>query len=434
MDELTYLPAVALARAIRDREVSAAEVVDAHLARIAAVNPQINAVVQLAADTARDQARAADDAQRRGEPLGPLHGVPFTVKDVMETAGIVCASGLPERASFVPERDATVVARLRAAGAILLGKTNVPTGGGGIECSNAVYGRTSNPYALDRTPGGSSGGEAAIIAAGGSPLGLGSDSGGSIRLPAHDCGIAGLRPTVGRVPATRAGHFGDMNDHRTQVGLLARSVADLALAFPLIAGVDGHDASVVPMPLEDPSRVDLARCRVAFYVNDRVSAATPATVAGVRAAAEALAKLGATVEEQTPPEIARAWDLTRDVWRWHLGQLAVPDAHRLFARWSWFRTSMLGFLSSWDVVLCPVAACPAVLHGETADYSQASMLSYSVAYSLTGWPCVVVRAATSPEQLPIGVQVVARPWREDVALAAAQQLELALGGWRPPPL
>src|SRR6185312_3476401 len=217
MDTLTFRSARALAQAIRAREISAVEVVEAHLSRIAAVNPALNAVVQLTDQTARQQARAADTALVRGEPLGPLHGVPFTVKDVIETAGVVCAAGLPERASFIPARDATVVARLRAAGDILLGKTNVPDGGGGIECVNPVYGRTNNPYGLDRTPGGSSGGEAAIIAAGGSPLGLGSDSGGSIRLPAHNCGVVGIKPTTNRVPATGAGHSADLSDARTVV-------------------------------------------------------------------------------------------------------------------------------------------------------------------------------------------------------------------------
>jgi amidase len=433
MNTLTYLPARALAQAIRARDVSALEVVEAHLNRIAAVNPSLNAVVQLTDERARQQARAADAALVRGEAVGPLHGVPFTVKDVIETAGVVCAAGLPERATFVPQRDATVVARLRAAGAILLGKTNVPPGGGGIECDNLVYGRTNNPYDLDRTPGGSSGGEAAIIAAGGSPLGLGSDSGGSIRLPAHNCGVAGIKPTINRVPATGAGHSADLSDARTVVGLLARSVDDLALALPLIAGEDGQDAGIVPVPLLAPEAVDPRALRVAFYTHDGVSEPTAETAKAVQAAAQALAGAGATVEEARPDGLERAWDLTQSVWRSYLGEMTARDYHQFTARWTRFRSRTLAFMQSWDVIVCPTCACPAVPHGTSTDFQQATMISYTVAYSLTGWPCVTVRAGTSPEGLPIGVQVIARPWREDVALAAALLIEQACGGWQLPP-
>lgn len=179
MEELTHASAIALGRAIRAREVSAAEVVAAYLQRIDRVNPALNAVVQRADDRARAEARAADAALARGESRGPLHGVPFTVKDIFDVAGIVSAAGVEERAAFVPERDAVVVARLRAAGAILIGKTNCPPWGAGVLTDNPVYGVTSNPYDPGRSPSGSSGGEAAILAAGGSPLGLGSDSGGA---------------------------------------------------------------------------------------------------------------------------------------------------------------------------------------------------------------------------------------------------------------
>ena len=215
MNPLCAASATSLARMIRERDVSSLEVVDAYLARIDDVNPKLNAVVQIAPD-ARDRARDADAALARGDEVGPLHGVPFTVKDWIEAEGLICAAGFAERAQFVPKRDATVVARMRAAGAILLGKTNVTDGA-------PVYPRPNNPYDLARSPGGSSSGEAAIIAAGGSPLGLGSDSGGSIRLPAAWCGVAGLRPTSGLVPNT--GHFpriGAMHDPRTAIGPIAR--------------------------------------------------------------------------------------------------------------------------------------------------------------------------------------------------------------------
>src|SRR5579885_3358465 len=347
MANLTFAPAAELARAIRERELSSTEVVEAYLPRIAAINPALNAVVQLPAERARAAARAADRALVRGEPIGPLHGVPFTVKDTLDVAGVIGAMGVPERAGLVPERDATVVARLRSAGGIVLGKTNVPPWGGGIETDNPVYGRTNNPYDPARTPGGSSGGEAALIAAGGSPLGLGSDSGGSIRLPAHNCGIAGLKPTTGRVPATGAGHPTDLSDTRTVVGLLARSVRDLALALPLIAGPDWQDASVVPMPCGDPAAIDVTRLRTAFYADDGISPPTPETAASVRTAVRSLTDAGATVEEALPTGIERCWEITQGVWRWYRGEMQAAEYARLLRHWSRLRSDMLAFMQRW---------------------------------------------------------------------------------------
>jgi amidase len=436
MDELIFSSATALAQAIRDRQVSSEEVVEAHLRRIEAVNPRLNAVVQLTADSARAQAREADAALARGEIRGPLHGVPFTIKDWLETEGIVCAGGFKERADFVPKQDATVVARMRAAGAVLLGKTNAllldPTSGGAA--GNPVYGCTNNPYDLSRTPGYSSGGEAAIIAAGGSPLGLGSDSGGSIRIPAHFCGIAGLRPTTGRVPST--GHFPriyPLSDPRTQIGPMARVVEDLALALPIISGVDWRDPSVIDIPLGDPAAVRLPGLRTAFYTDDGIACPTPDTIKTVRAAARALSDAGLIVEETRPRRVEETYEITLKYWRRR--QMTGAEVDDSLFEWDRFRRAMLSFMESHDVILCPVCERPAMPHGETGARA-ARDISYTLTYSLTGWPCVAVRAGTSPEGLPIGVQVVARPWREDVALAVAQQIERALGGWagqRPAP-
>src|SRR5262245_19756015 len=236
MEELIYQPATLLAEAIRCKEVSAVEVLEACLQRIEAVNPKLNAVVHLAADSARAQAQHADAALARGDSNGPLHGVPMTIKDSLDTAGVISTGGTKGRASYVPTADATVVARLRAAGAILLGKTNTPELTLSFETDNLLYGRTNNPYDLARTPGGSSGGAAAIIAAGGSPFDIGSDTAASIRWPAHCCGIAGIKPTAGRVP--RTGHiipFGlGARDMLTQNGPMARFVEDLSLILPII--------------------------------------------------------------------------------------------------------------------------------------------------------------------------------------------------------
>src|SRR6201747_1281132 len=279
-----------LARAIQSKKMSSKTVVEAHLERIAKVNPKLNAVVQLTADSARKEAEEADAALARGEIKGPLHGVPMTIKDTLETAGVICTGGTKGRANYVPKADATAVARLRAAGAIFLGKTNVPELAGAIETDNLVYGRTNNPYDLSRTPGGSSGGESAIVAAGGSPLGLGTDAGGSIRVPAHFCGLAAIKPTSGRVP--RTGQFPLPLGARNavfHVSLLARKVEDLALALPIISGPDYRDHSIVGMPLGNPGNVKLQDLKVAFFDDDGVATPTREIIAAVRDSAKAFA-------------------------------------------------------------------------------------------------------------------------------------------------
>lgn len=435
MDELFYLSATTLARRIRERELCSEEVVQAHLRRIEIVNPRLNAVVQLAGEQALENARMADAALAHGQPIGALHGVPFTVKDWIDAAGLPCTGGDLAFSTRVPAEDATVVARMRQAGAILLGKTNVM-----IE--NPVYGRTNNPYNLAYSTTGSSSGEAALIAAGGSPLGLGSDSGGSIRQPAHACGIAGLKPTTGRIPLT--GHFpfiGAMNDPRTTIGPMARFVEDLALVLPILSGMDWKDASVIPMPLADWRAVDVPTLRVAFYTHHAEAEPTPETAETCRQTAHILASLGARVEEALPPRIEEASHITRQYWQrpesasadeWvatgepRLSSLGVEQ--HLFD-WDRFRRSLIHFMEQYDVILTPTAERPATAHNADAGW-----IPYTLPYSLTGWPCVVVRAGTAPEGLPIGVQIVARPWRDDVALAVAQVIERSLGGWQPPTL
>lgn len=435
MDELFYLSAATLARRIRDRELSSAEVVQAHLRRIEQVNPRLNALVQPAGEQALEAARAADVALARGQLAGPLHGVPFTVKDWIDAAGLPCTGGDPAFRERRPAEDATVVARIRQAGGILLGKTNVYV-------DSALYGHANNPYHLDYSTTGSSSGEAALIAAGGSPLGLGSDSGGSIRQPAHACGIAGLKPTTGRLPLT--GHFpfiSAINDPRTTIGPLARFVEDLALALPLLGGVDWKDPSVVPVPLADWRTVDVPSLRVAFYTHHDGADPTPETAETCRRVAQTLAGLGLRVEEALPPRIEESNRLTREYWsrpesasadEWetteevHLSSLEVEE--HLF-RWDRFRRALIGFMDRYDLILTPVAEKPATPHGADAGW-----IPYTLPYSLTGYPCAVVRAGTSPDGLPIGVQIVARPWRDDVALAAAQVIERECGGWQPPQL
>jgi amidase len=464
IDKLIYASATALARAVRIKEVSSQEVVEAYLQRIEEVNPKLNAVVQLTAESARAQAREADAALKRGHIKGPLHGVPITIKDNIETAGVICTGGTKGRASFVPTQDATVVVRMRAAGAIILGKTNMPELGLAFETDNLVYGCTNNPYDLSCTPGGSSGGEAAIISAGGSPLGLGNDMGGSIRLPSHFCGIAGIKPTTGRVP--RTGHFPYSSgwlDPLWQTGPMARFVEDLVLTLPIIAGADWHDPTVIPMFLGDPKKVDLKRLRVAFYTDNGIVSPMPEIAGVVKKTSNALSDAGMAVEENRPEGIEQSFDIfmrltsadgyagvesllkmvgTTEMHPWLKSMIefgcetamTTAEFGGLMLQWAMFRSSMLSFMEKYDIVICPAHAFAAMPHRAIMSLDNLAATSYTITYNLTGWPGVVVRAGTSPEGFPIGVQVVARPWREDAALAVAQHIETALGGWQRPPL
>jgi amidase len=358
--------------------------------------------------------------------------VPFTVKDNFEAAGIEMAIGAPERVGVVPETDATAVARLNGAGAILLGKTNCPPFGGGLETDNPVYGRTNNPYDLERTPGGSSGGEAAIVAACGSPCGLGTDSGASVRLPAHFCGLASLMPTAGRVPVTGViddlGQIGALSDPRSQVGILARSVADVAQVLGVIAGPDGRDGGAAPVALGDPAGVALAGLRVAVQIDNGLHPPTDETAAAVAAAAAALRDAGATVRVAHHP--GGGHELTREVWRSYGDGMSAAELYDVLRRWDAYRARMLAFLEHHELIVCPVFPSPAPLHGATAGPDGADRTSHTTPFNLTGWPAATVRCDESPEGLPICVQLAAAPWREDIALAAAAVLERALGGWR----
>ena len=464
MDEIIYQSASELARAIRGKEVSSSEVVDAHFKRIAEVNPKINAVVLLTEESARARAREADEALARGEVWGPLHGVPVTIKDAFEMAGAVSVGGTKGRAGFIPQEDATGVKRYKEAGAVILGKTNTPEISLAFESDNLVYGQTKNPYDLSRTPGGSSGGEAAAIASCMSPLGLGSDAGGSIRLPAHFCGIAGIKPTSGRTP--RTGHFppmGGMLDSIWQIGPLARRVEDLWLALPLLCGNDWRDPTVAPAPLEDPSKVDLKGLRVAFHTDNRIVTPTEEIQQATRDAAQVLRDAGADVVEALPPVPPNAYEMLLGLYgadggaglRMLLMFSGTDETHALMTRLlevvsqvnlttaeltglvfqlDMWRSQMLSFMRDYDLIVCPPCAREAMPHGTTFDDDNQLVFVYTMLYNMTGWPGVVVRAGATKEGLPVGAQFVARPWREDVALAAASEVERALGGWQRPPL
>jgi amidase len=443
---------------LRERRLSSRELVELCAARTAAVNPRLNAVVVSRAEQALAEADAFDSMRARGESLPPLAGIPITLKDSIDTAGTVTTWGTPGRRAFVPERDATVAARLRAAGAILFGKTNTPELTMSYETDNPVYGATRNPYDLSRSPGGSSGGATAIVAAGGAAFDIGSDTGGSIRLPAHFCGVAGLKPTSGRVP--RTGHA--IGPHGpaewlTQLGPIARSVSDLQLVLEQIAGPDPGDPACVPVPLPDPEQVELRGLRVALHVDNGVVAAAPELASAVQSAARALERAGARVSEARPPGLERTLALysivavdggagLRRILRdcgtplaesslAHLRSERAPSAAQqaaLFEAVGHFRAGALAFMQEWDLILCPPHAWAATPPG--SQYANLAGYAYTMAWNITGQPAAVVRAGALPGGLPIGVQLVARPWREDVALAAAAQIERELGGWRAPEL
>jgi amidase len=454
-DDPCSLSLTALARALREGALSSEEATRAHLDRIAVVNPKLNAVVQIRAEAALEEARAAD--RLPSSARGLLHGVPVTIKDSLDTAGIVTTGGTKGRTSYVPREDATVVKRLRAEGAIVMGKTNTPDLTLGYETDNLVHGRTSNPFDLERTSGGSSGGAAAIVAAGGSPLEVGSDTGGSIRLPAHFCGIAGLKPTAGRVP--RTGHIIDyegVGQFLTHIGPLARHVDDLAYVLGILAGPDGWDPHIAPVPLRDPAAVSVSGLHVGYFTQLPPLVPTAETTAVVEGAVAALVREGARARPLDPvPHSEAVYEkymavlygdggaaVSRILERW--GSVESPLRERLrharalpgaeiTALFEWidrWKSRMLGLFAGHDAIVCPVNAGPAPRHG-TFDRASAA---YTQLFNVTGWPSTVVRAGTSKEGLPIGVQVVAHPWREDVSLALAGRLEKTRGPFPGPVL
>ncbi len=311
--EPTMLGAAELARRIADGRLSAVEAVETHVARIRQVNDRLNALVVPLLDRACVEAQAADEATRRGEPLGPLHGVPITIKECFHVKGTPATIGLTHRAGRLSTQDGVLVARLRRAGAIVLGKTNVPQLMILHETDSPVYGRANNPWNLERTPGGSTGGEAAVIAAGGSPLGLGSDLGGSIRIPSHFCGIQGIKPTSRRLSNWSAvRNFRGMEAIWPQPGPMAPRVEDLTLAMRVLCAEGPNeptDVEVAPAAPPDPEGVHLSQLRVAVWTDDGYFPASPAIRRAVEEAAAALNAKGAVVESFDPPDVDEAMRL-----------------------------------------------------------------------------------------------------------------------------
>lgn len=463
-DDIHEMSAVKLAQWIREGKVSAVEVTQAHIDRIQKVNPIINAVVNACYARALEEAKSADEHLARGNPLGPLHGVPMTIKDSFDTAGVISTGGTIGRANYRPEKDATVVARCRAAGAILLGKTNTPEftlGGGGVSgvgtTANIIFGLSRNPYNPRYTTGGSSGGAGAIVAAGGAAFDIGTDFGGSIRNPCHCAGIAGIKPQSGR--ASRTGHivdYGGVFDFYQQPGPMARRIEDVELILEIISGPDGIDAGLVPAPMGDYKSVSINGLKCAYFSHNGYVEADTETKKALMDAVEALRTAGASFREDALPNMREQLEvrsalrsadgndsLRRLAEKWQSSvvspsiasrftskQQPANEVTRLLEEQDAHRSAGLKWMKNYDLVLCPVHGVPPFPFDEVQDSNQ----SFRSVFNLHGWPVTVVRTGTSSAGLPIGIQFVAQPWREDVSLAAAKAVESALGGFRPPRL
>lgn len=489
MSNLTSASAHQLAQMIRDRKVSAVEVIDAYLAQISKHNSKLNAICTLDEDNARAGAKLADEALARGEHWGALHGVPITVKDIFETAGLRTTAGYIPLKDYIPQQDATVVASLRAAGAVILGKTNLAELAGDFQSTNSLFPRVNNPWNLDYTAGGSSGGSAAAVAAGLSPLDLGNDIAGSVRQPAHFCGVYGLKPTDRRI--STAGHIPEVPGmplclrQMLTVGCFARSLEDIRLCFSLIAGADLRRPDVPPIPLDTPSGKSLQDLKIAWteeWVEVPIAAQTKAAIQTV---VQKLAQAGTHIERWHPKDfdLSRVWNLYGRMAAYINNYAQPKDRYNVrrslkllfrtatqgdkklrglgnFSRFlpELLNPSLRGYfetlterdrfiaqidesLEPWDVWLTPVAATPAFTHrpawsaidieGKSYPHAVANG-AYTMPFNLSGHPAVVIPIGQTHNGLPIGMQVVGKRWREMELLAIAQELDKVVGDFRHP--
>lgn len=451
---LHYLDATALATLIRTKQVSSRDIVQAHLDRIAATNPQVNAIVTLLGQDALKAADAADKAVASGATLGPLHGVPFTIKDALDTAGVLTQRGSKLFAGNIPDTDATAVARFKAAGGIPLAKTNLPEFSAWTETDNLVTGRTNNPWNLERTPGGSSGGESAAIAAGMSPIGIGSDVAISVRGPAAFTGIAALKATHGRIPYT--GHYPSVISHWWHVGPMARTVRDVALGYSILNGSDGFDGYAIHARNAEPidARIAGQPIRVGWVSDAAFGPVDPEITAAVAAAAAQLADLGCEVEQVSLPFLGDPLSALMTVVFGEIvpsiktlaagreaelhaigaGIVGTPDpsfadfaaAH---AKAETLRSAFAGYFEKYDVLLCPVTPMTATPHGAqeltvngvTVPWTH--VMTATSPFNLSGLPALSVPYGFSSEQLPIGIQLVSKWLNESTILRLGALLE-----------
>jgi len=452
MNDFITKPLTTIAELIGSRRVSPVEVAEAHLQQISKLNPALNAIVTLTPDVMK-RAKIAEEAVMRGDSLGALHGIPITIKDTIETAGIRTTSGSKMRADYVPQTDAPAVARLKAAGAIILGKTNPAEMAMDYTADNPVFGRTNHPQDANLTPGGSSGGEAVAIATCMSTGGLGSDLAGSIRIPAHFCGIAGLKPTTGRVPGE--GQFPPGTGPYSLgavIGPMARRVGDLR-ALLSVLGDDRFDSR----------EHDLRESRLAWYADDGVAPVTDETARAVVTAAKALSDAGLICEERRPPHVDRG----NEMWLKLFSRASVVQLRKLYAgreaeggsfvSWrlataddspsqtldeyiaGWMerdrlREELLRWMETTPIIIAPVGATPAYAHDTLKVTVRGSKIgtfrafSYAQTFNVFDLPVVTISAGRSNDGLPIGVQIVGLPFAEEMVLAAAEIVEQALTG------
>ena len=465
-----YASIAEISESIRTKEFSPVEIVSAHLQRVEALLPKLNAFVYIDAEGACAQARHAEDAVRRGATLGPLHGVPVTLKSCIDVAGWPSPAGSLLRRDYVAQADATLAARLRAAGAILLGSTNTPEFLMAYETDNLVTGKTSNPWDLSHSAGGSSGGEASAIASGCSVGGVGSDGGGSIRVPTHFCGICGLKPTPGRIPAT--GHFPPSVGAFAWIGVvgpLARTIADVRVLFEVMAGWDPGDARSAPVPIRPVHDAQLKGLRVGILETDALGTPDEETHAAVQNAGNNLAAQGFLVEPLRlkgleraielwwfffgpaiahlfRPTVAGQEDQLSPIFRDYL-EIAAKDEPAVTlnaflaacAERDLLRAEILRQMNDVPILLSPVSTRIAFGHGEGtwqlgAKQCYRDTMRFSQWLNLTGLPGASVPSGVSASGLPIGVQVIGRPHEEELVLAIAEHIENARGPWQPPPL
>ncbi len=466
MSEIVLASATQQLEQIRAGQISITELAEAHIRQIERLNPKLNAFVDFDADRVRTRARELESATM---PRGPLHGLPVTVKSSIATAGFRCEIGSLLHQGEVPTEDAVVVARLRAAGALILGTTNCPEFLMAYETANLLHGQTCNPWNLDHTPGGSSGGESAAIAAGLSAAGLGSDSGGSVRVPAHFTGICALKPTPGRIPGRGhlpgcVGPFAILG----AIGPMARTIADITLLFRTLSGQDRLDPISPPLALREPSLDDLRKNTVGFFEDDGLVPVTHETRAAVNSAAQALREAGFRVEPFRPrtleklrklwwkffvqcgamfyaPEIAGKEQKLSPIFSEFLSiaraqqPLTANDLLTAWAELDILRGKTLEEMRDFPALLCPVASIPAFRHREREWIIDGEKVAYLDAVRHTQWfnslaaPAVVIPVGRSPEGLPIGVQIAARPFEDEIALGIAAIVDSAFG-FRPPPM
>ena len=453
MEDLQRLSVRDLAKAIRSKQTTSKHLTALFLDRIEVVNPALNAVIRLEPEIAMKYAERADIALEAGETPGKLFGVPMTIKDSLDTFDMITTWGTEGRQKFRPGKDASCVERLRNEGAILMGKTNTPEFTLSFKTDNLIFGQTNNPFDTTRTPGGSSGGAAAIISAGGSPFDVGTDTGGSIRLPSHFCGISGIKPTTGRVPCTgnalpTSGAIAAL----TQPGPMAKSVDDLIYLLDIMAGPDNIDPHAIPCPLLDPYTVNVAKLKIGYHTDNGIKTPDGPIVSTIRSVVDLLSAHKMMASEVRPSGIEMAGLIFSHLLGADSGDMidmlledsqtitpspviagllesagdpiSGPEYSQAINLWHNFQSAMLSYFDDFDILISPVNAHTAIAHDEPEDFSA---YSYTTAYNLTGWPSVVIRAGTDSNELPIGVQILASPFREDQCLAVASWLEARLG-------